>query len=573
MNTYKVNIHAIIVVIIFSLILGGVPYTQASAQAGTITAQWTIHLFDAGDVPFQLEFNPQGGSVTASTTYLFEGYMDAKISFSGTFSGGDGGNIQGTCHPECTLKGAAQGGLGEEFINLACNSCSCGWNGVIYAAGYAEGTSWCDNDGAFFKTMMGEWRVSFDPAAFGGGGQAPQIQPTAALLATEQTLLEPDADEAVLPDGYALYDLQSAIQNEREEAQPGYEGRRTAHILQWNGKLVSVGVDVSGQAFLEDVYGNCVAVDDNGNPLESDRVLDSPSQDVIEKNPHVNWTEALGIYSMQVDWLLESMENPANELLSGTVKDPHINETYLILDELVANPESLEVDELTDKEFLTLQVEGFSLHMQSTMSDLAKDMQYSSQQMLLTAAEEMDNQVEEQTRQAFNTHLQTLAEEQPGVPVEVTSQFYQDVANIVGADRIRELVEQETGLDFAAAQELEEKLRALGVQESELTKTVNAIQALRVLGNLSKPHSVATGGAFSKLFTFVERWASYHAAINALAEDTHANMSKEQLEMVQNCLTELNVFPEGQENFAVTQFVEHVQEMIQEKVKEQMKGE
>ena len=47
--------------------------------------------------------------------------------------------------------------------------------------------------------------------------------------------------------------------------------------------------------------------------------------------------------------------------------------------------------------------------------------------------------------------------------------------------------------------ELENKLRGLGVQESELAKTVNAVQALRVLGNMAEGHTVSTSGTLEQI--------------------------------------------------------------------------
>ncbi len=565
---------------IIMTVTGAYQSARADGIGQLVTAKGTISVFDGVNTPFTLEFNPAGGNASGGIPQVTrrdsESVEVGSITYTGTFSGGDGGSVQGTCKVryECTYTAPDENGFGNmacQLIKLAKEACDCRWQGRLYADGHGEGTSGCANPGAGGTTqgnVSGNWRVTFPKGLITGKGAEP-AQPAdevpEELPPMEEIPPEETVDENSQPENISRQEIREAIAAVRANAQSGYTRASAGQLITWNGTLVSVHVDPSDRPFFEDLNGNRFNVDENGNPLEEGYEVESPSREVISSHPGVDWNSKVAGFVDRVTPVINSIGLPDWELVRGTFGSPQSSSLYEQIQESVNLPDNLGISELTDSESRTVQVEIYSLQNRGAMQNAAA----ASKSLISRVLEETASSSAQSLRTDIARAVVTVGGEKPELPAGVTREFYDRVIHVIGQDKLEELI-KETGMDPEAAADLEKKLRALGVRdEKELARTINAVQAIRVLGNMAKDHTVGTSGAFDKIFTFIDRWTAHRAATEAVINDPELNLSKEQLDMIQKSINELGVFEEGEENFAVNQFMQHIKELIED----QMEGE
>ena len=532
-----------------------IPYFQV------ITAEGELRYIEGNQLPFMFEFDPIGGEVNGSSASItiedtYGNYFSKILIFNGNFSGGDGGVIKGTCELEIIPQPSG-------FINNACF-----WEGYLYADGHGEGIIW---EVWQDQTNTGQWVVNFSPDEFLNNSSqeesTPQQEtkpqePESTSIITTSTQIPQD-----IVDTISSEEIIDAITYERQYYFSDFSEFPSTQLLVWDGILVNINLNQFMHPYLQDAYGHKVEIDESGDPIDESYFIESAAVKVIEDNPQVDWDTTLNTLYSKISLVSEKLFTPTSEVVNLSADEPSMSPFYEELVDLFAQQDTLGIDTITDSEQLTVHTEFFTLHTQGITSKLSNTTRIMMNQVLSDTIQSSASRWNETISNGFTKIIQQEFNNSSIVPKEVTDEFYYKVVSVIAEEELNKLAER-AGLDPKAAENLANKLRKIGVQEESLAKTLNAVQALRVLGNMADGHTVSTSGVWDKLFSFVDSWVAYRAATEAIINDPDLNMSKEQLHMVQNSIAELDVFEEGVENFAVNQFKDQIIELINEQLEE-----
>ena len=477
--------------------LGGDHYhAQAAVNASVVSAQGSINVFEGA--PFSFEFESDGGYVQGSVpiTEMWETSGEFKhtiqVLYSGTFSGSNGGQIEGTCEISysCYYTGEEDndhtdwgGDFACALCEAAAKSCDCRWNGTLYNNGQGNGSSWCtEGQGEFVDMITGDWQVTFPASVLSGTSQGSQFQHPQVSQAISETKIPIDdmSDDSCASchssggssqpigapsefnesgetfieiaetNSVSIEELQEAITLEREEINPEFSGRPVARLLQWNGNLVSVNVDENGQPYLEDVNGNGIYIDDHGIPLQEDVTIESNAGEIIQDHPEIDWNPYLDTFNNTLGDLLTTIGSPNMELVQGSGSDPQPSSLLTDLHNTVSDPDALGIEELSEEESQTIQIEDYALYNNGIMSETSDEIDLLMEQVFKETMQSSASRFKEELSQGLTAHIEQVQSEQPQVPIKVTEEFYNNVAVVIGEKKINELVE-EVGLDPDAA--------------------------------------------------------------------------------------------------------------------------
>jgi hypothetical protein len=523
-----------------------------------ITAEGELWYIEGNQLPFMFEFDPNGGEVNGSSASItiedtYGNYYSKIIIFNGNFSGGDAGVIKGTCELEIIPQPSG-------FINNACF-----WEGYLYADGHGEGIIW---EVWQDQTNTGQWVVNFSPDEFLNNSSHEESSPQHETKPQEpestsiiSTLTQIPQDTIGTNSSEEIID---AIIYERQYYFSDFSKFPSTQLLVWDGILVNINLNQFMHPYLQDAYGHKVEIDESGNPIDESYFIESAAVKVIEENPQVDWDSVLNALYEKISLVSQQLFSPTTEIVDISVKKPTLSPFYGELVDIFGHNETNGID-TTDIERLSVQTEFYSLHTLGITSKLSNTTEILMNQVLEDTRQSSASRWNETISNGFKTIIQQEFNNSSIVPKEVTDEFYNKVVSVIAEEELNKLAEK-AGLDPKAAESLADKLRKIGVQEESLAKTLNAVQALRVLGNMADGHTVSTSGVWDKLFSFVDSWVAYRAATEAIINDPDLNMSRDQLEMIQNSIEELNVFDEGVENFAVNQFKDQIINLINEQL-------
>jgi hypothetical protein len=402
------------------------------------------------------------------------------------------------------------------------------WSGNLYADGTGSGTFQSSDFSG------GSWQVSYSGTAFELTEPTPTTaapQPTATTAPptavpptpTTATSLAPTLDANAL---LALGDLQSAIQRKLALIQSGGESDHPAVLSPWlYGQMVRVELE-DEQPVVVDIYGHRVEVDENGLPKSDPSVIESPSAEIVNAHPDLDWSSMFDAMSDSAYNAFSNFTEPTFQFLEQTTEgiEPAeiANGFFGFLNQLSTPPD----DELSPDESTVAKGEAA---LQETNKKLAE------QQVELSDDEKMEvqgavDEVEEEEEYTWREHyvevLKDISAEDWDLMVSQGIDPVLLMRNKKTADetlvKFNQFFGNQSISDLADKFDLvpdevnamKAKLNALGGDPQKAEELAQATLALRVITELASDHTVSSDGYFDKVV-----WAFSFLAINKASQD------------------------------------------------------
>lgn len=505
--------------------------------------------------PLEVTFDPAGGPVLGTThgraEFPVPGMGGSFVStfeatFTGTFEGGDGGEVAGTWQSISHISAPAGYPIPAN-VGLGDGPASGTWAGTLWARGSGDGSLTGTDSGG--NPAAGSWTIAYSAKEFLAAQprttdtpSVPTLQPAAPPTRTPTPV--PAATPAdALPGAQAA--LLAAIEQERAAMRSADRSGQPPVLAPWYyGQIVRLGIDEAGEPFAQDFLGQSA-------PLgQFDATLESPSADVLMAYPEVDWGAALTSLGQRAYNAISGMADTSFQFVTGTLESLQPAASALDFLSLLTSPPEFEDVPLSEEEGATLQSEVVLLALQSQQDSAQVDSEGNdgSEQPETVLDSLIQAQLEEDRRHYVDL-LEAVSQEEwdrlveGGYdPAEVMrsrrsmNRALQKIRAQMGEEQLNR-IEEQFGLDAATAGGFRERLLQLGADPEQADDLSRATAALRVLMIAAEDHTVSTGGLLGRVTAFVDAWIVRSQAQALAVEAAGSNslgLSEAQLALIQD---------------------------------------